>query len=278
LGANGLIGDPFRDIVSQYKNKVNFHFGKQKRGKRGYNTQDRTGELEMVQGKILNYNSDIRSGFLRDESENRYHFFSGDCTNPEKLKMGSDVMFEHDGEKATLITVIESINDISASEVKLTKETSVKKSKKIISILLILMLIVAIGGLVVIQRVSVLQDQKLEEVEKKYESQIENINKYLLDNECSKALLEYSHANETRNEIYKHGTYYSIETHAQHAHAIDIAECFSNKKDYKSAVIILDTKNVNNPDYLNRASVIYKKAGDKQNAQDAHTKAQAYLP
>ncbi|MCX6074249.1 MAG: hypothetical protein NTY39_08025 [Campylobacterales bacterium] len=232
----------------------------------------------MMQGKILDYNSDMKSGFLRDESDNRYHFFMGDCTNPEKLKMGADVNFELDGEKATHITIIESMRDISSTEEKFTKAASLKKSQKVISILLILMLLFAIGGLIVIQRISALQDREFEKVEKRYESQIKNINQYLLKGECSKAASEYNQAGDTRKEIYKHGAYYSIETHAQHAHAIDIAECFANEKDFRNAVQMLDIKNANSPDYFNRASIVYKKAGDTARAKEAHIKAQEFLP
>jgi len=232
----------------------------------------------MVQGKILNYNNDMKSGFLRDEGENRYHFFRGDCTNPEKLTLGADVYFEHDGEKATSITVIDSVDDISESTIKLTKKTAATKSKKLVSILLILMLTGTMGGLIVIQRISKIQKEKFQEVEEKYESQMKTIRKYLLEGECSKAASEYNQASETRSEIYKHGAYYSIETHAQHAHAIDIAECFSNKKDFRNAVKMLDIKTTNTPDYFNRASIIYKKSGDTESSQKAQTKAQAFLP
>ena len=231
-----------------------------------------------MQGKILDYSNDMKSGFLRDEGENRYHFFRGDCTNPEELKMGADVTFEHDGEKAIEITVIERVRDNSVSEKEGIQAASAKKSKKMISILLIAMLIFAIGGLIVIQRISEIQDQKFLEIEKKYELQIKSIKKYLIEGECSKATSAYIQAGDTRREIYKHGAYYSIETHSQHAHAIDIAECFTNKKDFKDAVKMLDIENSNTPDYFNRASIVYKKAGDTERAQEAHLKAQEFLP
>ncbi|MDD4856136.1 MAG: hypothetical protein PHQ22_08470 [Sulfuricurvum sp.] len=231
-----------------------------------------------MQGKILDYNSNMKSGFLRDESENKYHFFMGDCTNPEKLEMGADVDFEYDGEKATKITVIESVKDISVSKAKFIKETSAKKSKKFISALLILILIVTIGALIGILIMSEMQDRKLKKVQMRYESQISSIKKYLLEGDCSNAASEYNQAIDTRNEIYKYGAYYSIETHAQHGHALDIAECFANENDFPNAVKMLDIKNANDADYFNRASIIYKKAGDTQSAQAAHSKAQEIVP
>jgi competence protein ComGC len=231
-----------------------------------------------MQGKILDYNRDMKSGFLRDERENKYHFFVGDCTNPENLTIGADVDFEHDGEKATKITVIDLAREISENDAQLTKKLSVKKSKKLISLLLNLILVVTIVGLIVIVIMSEMQKQKSEEVQKRYEAQISSIKKYLLEGDCANAALEYDQAGNTRSEIYKHGAYYSIETHAQHGHAIDIAECFANENDFKNAVKMLDIKNANNADYFNKASIIYKKAGDDESAQEAHFKAQQILP
>jgi len=232
----------------------------------------------MMQGKILDYNDDMKSGFLRDEAENKYHFFTGDCTNPEKLEMGADVEFVHDGEKATNITVLEKIKDTSASEAKHTKETLAKKSKKSISALLILILLLTIGALVVIVIFSEMQKSKLKEVQARYETQIENIKKYLLERDCMNAASEYHNAGNTRNEIYKYGAYYSIETHAQHGHAIDIAECFGNEKDFNNAIKMLDIKNANNADYFNRASIIYEQAGEMESAQEAKDRAKEIVP
>lgn len=232
----------------------------------------------MIQGKILDFNHDMKSGFLRDNDDHRYHFFMGDCTNPEKLGLGAEVEFEHDGEKATQITVIESVKDSVAIEEQYSKKMSAKKSKKSISILLILILVVTIGVFVAIVIASQRQKQKLEEVQKHYEVQIENIKKYLLNSDCMNAASEYHNAGNTRNEIYKYGAYYSIETHAQHGHAIDIAECFVHEKDFSNAVKMLDIKSANSVDYFNRASLVYTKAGDDESAQEAKNRAQEIIP
>lgn len=230
--------------------------------------------LTIMQGIILDYNSDMKSGFLRDNNENRYHFFLGDCTNPEKLEMGADVNFEHDGEKAINITVIEQLKETSIAKARLAKKTA---AKKITSILLMLILIVTIGALIAIVIISNMQKKKLEEVQAKYESQISLIKEYLLKGDCSNAALEYNQAKGTRSEIYKYGTYYSIETHAQHGHEIEIAECFANEKDFGNAVKMLNINRENSADYFNRASMIYKKTGDTDNAQEAHRKAQEII-
>jgi hypothetical protein len=227
-----------------------------------------------MQGKILDFNNEMKSGFLRDTSDNKYHFFIGDCTNPEKLEIGADVDFEHDGEKAITITVAERLNDVTPAKARLAKKTA---EKKITSILLILILILTIGGLIAIVIVSNTQKKKMDEVQAKYDSQIALIKDYLSKGDCSNAASEYYQAKETRSEIYQYGSYYSIETHAQRGHEIDIAECFANENDFTDAVKMLDIDNAHSADYFNRASIIYQKAGDSDSAQEAHMKAQQII-
>ena len=228
-----------------------------------------------MQGKILDFNNEMKSGFLRDESDYRYHFFIGDCTNPEKLEIGANVDFEHDGEKAINITVIDRSHETSTAKARLAKKMA---AKKITSILLTLILILTVGGLIAIVIVSEMKMKKLEEVQTKYESQISSIKGYLREGDCAHAASEYNQAGLTRSEIYKYGPYYSIETHAQRGHIIEIAECFANEKDFKNAVKMLDINSAQSVDYLNRASMIYKKAGDTDRAQEAYMKVQQIIP
>lgn len=231
-----------------------------------------------MQGKILDYNGDMKSGFLRDDSGHEYHFFIGDCTNPEKLQAGSYIDFEYDGTRATTITVLDHQDDISAINAKLTKEAAVKRSKKLISAIMIFGLVLGIGAFIVVIILSEMDAQQSKELQLKYESQISEIQKYLNESDCSAAALEYTQAADTRKEIYKKGAYSSFETHAKHGHGIDIAECFVKKNDFANAVKILDVKEANDIDYLRRASIIYKKAGDSTKAQDAQKRAQELAP
>lgn len=228
-----------------------------------------------MQGKILDFNNEVKSGFLRDESDNRYHFFIGDCTNPEKLELGANVDFEHDGEKAVNITIMDRLNETSTAKGRLAKKMA---EKKMTSILLILILILTIGGLIAIEMVSNTQKKKMDEVQERYESQIALIKEYLLKRDCSSAASQYYQAKDTRSEIYKYGSYYSIETHAQRGHEIEIAECFVNEKDFANAVKMLDINSRHSADYLKRASMIYQKSGDTDRAQEAHMKAQQIIP
>ncbi|MFA5214511.1 tetratricopeptide repeat protein [Sulfuricurvum sp.] len=231
-----------------------------------------------MQGKILDYNNEMKSGFLRDDNGHKYHFFIGDCTNPEKLQAGSYINFEHDGERATTITILDPKDDIAAVNAKFIKTEAAKKSKRIISTIMIIGLVLGVGGFIVTIILSEIETRQSEKLQLKYESQISNIQKDLNAANCSDAALEYALASDTRKEIYKKGAYYSFETHAQHGHGIDIAECFVKEKDFTNAVKILDIEEVNDPDYLRRAAIIYKKAGDKNKAEESFKKAKSLEP
>jgi hypothetical protein len=231
-----------------------------------------------MKGKILDFNSDMKSGHVRDENEHKFPFFIGDCTNPQKITIGVTVNFEHDGEKATSITILEDANDISTHEEYMNKKLLAEKSKKNNSILLIVIVMLSLGVLIAILVISKMQDNKFDDVAKRYEEQISSINKYLNEGDCSSAIAQYNQADNTRNDLYKYGRYYSIETHAEHAHAIDIAECFANQNDFVDAVKMLDINNTNSVDYLNRAAIIYKKAGDFASAQQAQSKVHEIIP
>lgn len=231
-----------------------------------------------MQGKILDYNVDMKSGFLRDDSGHKYHFFIGDCTNPEKLQAGSYIDFEHDGTRATTITVLDPQNDTSAINAKSTKEAAAKRSKKIISAIMIAGAVLGVGAFTVVVILSEMEARQSEALQSQYESQISEIRKYLSESDCSAAALEYAQAADTRKEIYKKGAYYSFETHAKHGHGIDIAECFVEKNDFADAVKILDIKEANDIDYLRRASLIYTKAGDVAKAEEAQKRAQELAP
>ncbi|MDD2830220.1 MAG: hypothetical protein PHW18_11660 [Sulfuricurvum sp.] len=231
-----------------------------------------------MKGKILDFNSEMKSGHVRDENEHKYPFFIGDCKNPQKIKLGANVDFEHDGEKAITITINDSVDDTTIQEENKSKKLLAVKSKKNISILLIAIVILTLGALIAILVLSDIQNKKFKDVEKRYESEINNIKNFLNKEDCSSAVDQYKQASNTRNDLYKYGRYYSIESHAEHAHAIDIAECFVSQNDFTNAVEMLDIKTTNSIDYLNRAAIIYAKAGDSARAQQARNKVREIIP
>ncbi len=114
------------------------------------------------------------------------------------------------------------------------------------------------------------------EIQERYHGQIQTIEARLREGNCTEASREYAAAKKTREEIAQRGFYYSFDSHAKQAHAIEIAECYAKRRQYKTALSILEREPVNDPDGLLRASVIYENAGEKRKAREARAKAENY--
>ncbi|HEX5624047.1 MAG TPA: hypothetical protein VFX57_06385 [Sulfuricurvum sp.] len=137
-------------------------------------------------------------------------------------------------------------------------------------------LILGIGGLVALLIYSEIDRRNIKETQKLYHAQIATIKEQLNDGNCTEAEAEYSRAKQTRNSVFESGLYYSIEPFAKQAHAIEIAECFAQDKDFYSAVKLLDEEAIDDADYLRKASEIYKTAGENEKAQEARVKAEKF--
>lgn len=136
--------------------------------------------------------------------------------------------------------------------------------------------IVSLIALIAVLVYSELEKMESEEMQKQYHSQLKTIENYLNEGNCTKAASEYALAKETREVIVERGLYYSLGSHAKQAHAIEIAECFAKNKEFDKAVALLDSEPSKDPDYLLRASVVYKSAGELLKAQEAKSKAEKY--
>lgn len=240
-----------------------------------------TGRQSSMQGKIIEYDPEIKIGFIRGTDALKYHFSIDDCRPGGKPQEGYEVNFQPSGEKATEIEILDVIEDIDIPEPPVLISpfsTGTKKSKRSISLMMILVMIATIGGFLTIVIISEVEKRQLKELQNSYHAQIENIEKMLAHGGCSEAAAEFSRAKETRNELYQQGKYYSLESHDQQAHAIEIAECFTGQNDLANATQMLDIQQNNNVDYLRRASAIYQKAGDKAKAEQANAKADVYYP
>jgi len=150
------------------------------------------------------------------------------------------------------------------------------QSNKSKSPALIIVGIVTLIALIGVLIYSELEKIKSEEMQEQYHAEIKNIENYLNEGNCTQAASEYARAKETRDIIVKRGLYYSLGSHAKQAHAIVIAECFAKNKEFDTAVALLDSEVDEDPDYLLRASVIYKNAGELDKAEKAKSKAQKY--
>lgn len=148
-----------------------------------------------------------------------------------------------------------------------------KKSKFPILILFSVITITVIAALLVY---SEFEKRETKEMQGLYHTKIETIKTYLNEGNCTQAAFEYADAKEMREDIVSRGLYYSIKSHAKQAYEIEIAECFANRKEFENAIGMLHIEENNDPDYLLRASVIFKNSGDLSTAQKAKSKAEEY--
>lgn len=153
------------------------------------------------------------------------------------------------------------------------EENQSKKSK---SIALMVLGIVSSIILAAVLVYSELENKKGKETQEMYHSEIKSIEKYLNEGNCTEASSNYTRAKETRNAIEERGLYYSLDSHAKQAHAIEIAECFAKNKEFDSAVILLDSEPSEDPDSLLRSSLIYQSAGELEKAEEAKSKAEKF--
>lgn len=224
-----------------------------------------------MHGNIINYDSETEIGIINGEDEKDYTLSTVDCRSIIPPNIGAEVNFEPDGDKATDIYVISS-EVHPASPHEQTHHVPKKSPKTLLPFVLIGSLI----GFIAILVYSEIDRKKMTKVQDLYESQIKKIETLLISENCTDAKNEYFNAKETRDKISKMGLYYSLDTHARQAHAIEIAECFARENKFDEAVKILDIKEIHTPDYLLRASVIYKDSGDSEMAAEAKTMADKY--
>jgi hypothetical protein len=118
--------------------------------------------------------------------------------------------------------------------------------------------------------------RKMEEIQTVYHEQIKKIEILLISTNYTQAQSVYTDAQKTRNKIFKMGLYFTLDSHAKQAHAIEIAECYTNKNEFDKATSMLDIKTIHDPDYLFRASTIYKSSGDNEMADEAKSMAEKY--
>jgi len=232
-----------------------------------------------MQGKILEYNADLKRGLIHGEDGNEYRFIIDEFDSLINPAAGSEVTFEPIGDKATdlYIAANDEVEDIKATIYPTTHigDTTLKKSMPAI---MKFILIFGIGAFLVVILLSVLEDRQRKQLQVSYEDEIKNIENLIHDGHCSEAASEYLRSRDTRNEIDKKGGYYSFEPHPLQAHSIDIAECFAQRGNFANAIQILNIEEVNDIDYLRRASKVYEKAGDHAKAREAKSKADKYSP
>ncbi len=110
-----------------------------------------------------------------------------------------------------------------------------------------------------------------------YESKLSQITDRLNEFDCDGALDIYNETKILRDELSATRLYFSIETHAQQANEIGIAECFAYQKEFDSSIKLLHIDDTTNPDYLRRAAAIYKLSGDIEKSNEALQEAAKFI-
>ena len=227
-----------------------------------------------MHGKIISYDYETEIGIIRDEENNNYTMSLVDYRSLMLVSIGAEVSFEPDNDKATQIYVISSKEQQEQAPTPAHENHHITKKSSPT-----LLPLIGIGSLVMLIGVLIygeIDRRKMEEVQSVYHEQIKKIELLLLSNNCSQAQKVYTEAQETRDNIFKMGLYYTLNSHAKQAHAIEIAECYANKNDFYKATSMLDIKTIHDPDYLFRASNIYKNSGDDEMAAEAKSMAEKY--
>lgn len=224
-----------------------------------------------MHGKIINYDRETEIGIIKAENGANYTLSIVDCRSVIVPKMGADVNFEPHDDKATQIYVISAEVPHSSPSEPIHHVPKKPTSN--------LPRLVAMGSLLFVIALLIyaeLHRKKTREGHDFYASQIKEIETLLINENCAGARDEYLHAKETRDKIEKRGFYFSMHTHAQQAHAIEIAECYARKNEYTEAISMLDINGRETPDYFMRASVIYNDSGDTEMASKAKSLADEF--
>lgn len=224
-----------------------------------------------MHGKITNYDSETEIGTIRADNGKDYTLSVLDIRSNIVPKIGLYVNFEPHDDKATEVYVIsEEVHHATPPE--FIHHVPKKSSSIVPSIVGIVSLLLFIGLVIYAE----LHRKETREGHEFYASQIKKIETLLLHKNCSGAKDEYYHAKDTREKIEKRGFYFSMDTHAQQAHALEIAECYARINEYDEAVSMLDINGRHTPDYLLRASVIYENSGDTEMAEKAKSLADEF--
>ncbi|MDP3265654.1 MAG: hypothetical protein Q8M39_02375 [Sulfuricurvum sp.] len=228
-----------------------------------------------MHGKIIIYDNETEIGIIKGEDDGNYTLSIVDCRSVIPPKIDADVNFDPHEDKATEIYVISSEvhhASVHQSSHEQTHPIPKKSPTTLLPLVAISSLLIFIGVLIYGE----LDRKNIQEIQDRYELQIKKIETLLKSGDCSQAQSEYLRAQETRNKIFKMGLYYSLESHAKQAHAIEIAECYAHENAFNEAIKMLDIHKIHDPDYLLRASIIYKNAGDTLTADEAKLMAEKY--
>lgn len=123
-----------------------------------------------MQGKILDYNNELKSGLIRGDDGSKYNFSNNDCKSTNKPLPGKEVDFEVNGDKAIDIYVLtkdtfHDFKDTVTEGVSFTASTvksNISKLKNILLTFIVMFILFVIAAEVV----SAYQQQQREKAER----------------------------------------------------------------------------------------------------------------
>jgi ElaB/YqjD/DUF883 family membrane-anchored ribosome-binding protein len=205
-----------------------------------------------MQGKILDYNTEFKSGLIRGEDGNKYRFSIDDCKSDLKPRANVEVDFEANSDKAVEIYVmtkdtLDDVKDVASSAINATAyaaKVGADKSKKFIPIFfgLIIAGALVIGVIVLVADQSQKQKyaeqldqerQQINSIKNEYTDLTSKANQLMQSKDCVQAEKILQDANQ------KLSTNPSLTDENQWTHKYDLAECYlSSNKPMKALSII----------------------------------------
>jgi hypothetical protein len=106
-----------------------------------------------MQGKVLDYNNEFKSGLIRGNDDNKYRFSIDDCKSTISPKSGADVDFEPNGDKAVEIYIltkdaIDTIKETATDATVLAVKVSSSGIKKIMPYAIITAIVIILVSLI----------------------------------------------------------------------------------------------------------------------------------
>jgi len=207
-----------------------------------------------MNGKILDYNSELKSGLIRGNDGNKYRFSIDDCKSDLKPRPNAEVDFEPSSDKATEIYIltkdsIDDIKDLASSVVGVTTNTVKASTGKIKKVILTVISIGILGFIiVVIINLAVYYNEKQEIL--KTNTQISE-----LVSEGDRLL----RANDFQNAVFKYEAAKKIDPYSDSTYRVPtgwrydykMAECYLGMDKPKKALSL-----IGNPVSLQSQSII----------------------
>lgn len=209
-----------------------------------------------MQGKILDYNNELKSGLIRGNDGNKYRFNIDDCKSTIKPKVNAEVDFEANADKAVEIYVLtkdtmDDVKNVASSTVNATAyvaKVGAEKSKKLIPMLLSLVFIGALVGIIaflVDQSERRKHAEQLDQERQEYADLISRADQLIRSKDCLLAENILQDANQ------KLSTNSSLTDENQWVHRYDLAECYLGHNKQKKALSLTEEEALH-PGYGNQ--------------------------